>query len=53
MNKFVCEVCGWIYDPQKGDPGNSITIGTSFHDLPAGWVCPECGADTSNFAPVK
>ena len=38
--KYVCEVCGWEYDPAKGDPENGIEPGTSFADLPDDWVCP-------------
>jgi len=44
MEKWECTVCGWIYDPQKGDPTQGIEPGTSFEGLPDPWVCPECGA---------
>jgi flavin reductase (DIM6/NTAB) family NADH-FMN oxidoreductase RutF/rubredoxin len=49
MQKYKCEVCGYIYDPTKGDADNSVPIGTSFEDLPKDWVCPICGADKSVF----
>jgi flavin reductase (DIM6/NTAB) family NADH-FMN oxidoreductase RutF/rubredoxin len=44
MEKYVCSVCGYIYDPEKGDPEGGISPGTRFEDLPNDWVCPVCGA---------
>jgi rubredoxin len=52
MQKYVCDVCGWIYDPETGDPDNGVKAGTAFADIPADWVCPECGAGKSEFSPV-
>jgi len=49
MDKYVCKVCGYVYDPAKGDPDNGIAAGTKFGDLPGDWVCPECGAAKSEF----
>jgi rubredoxin len=49
MDKYVCVVCGYIYDPQAGDPVGGIAPGTSFEDLPDTWVCPECGVGKDNF----
>jgi rubredoxin len=49
--KWQCTVCGYIYDPEFGDPDNGIQAGTSFEDLPDDWVCPECGAETDQFEP--
>ena len=43
MKKYVCEPCGYVYDPELGDPDNGIAPGTSFEDLPEDWVCPICG----------
>ena len=40
MKKYVCDVCGYIYDPAVGDPDNGIEPGTAFEDLPDDWVCP-------------
>ena len=51
--KYVCEVCGWEYDPVKGDPENGIEPGTSFADLPDDWVCPLCGVGKDQFVPVE
>ncbi len=49
MEKWECQVCGYIYYPEKGDPGNNIKPGTKFEDLPDDWVCPECGASKDEF----
>jgi len=49
MDKYVCTVCGWIYDPAVGDPENGIAPGTSFADLPEDWLCPECGVGKDMF----
>jgi len=49
MKKYKCSVCGWIYDPETGDEAGDIPAGTAFEDLPAGWVCPVCGATTDEF----
>ncbi|NBH93933.1 rubredoxin [Muribaculaceae bacterium Z1] len=51
MDKYVCTVCGWIYDPAVGDPENGIAPGTSFADLPEDWLCPECGVGKNMFEP--
>jgi rubredoxin len=52
MKKYVCDVCGYVYDPANGDPSNGVAAGTAFEDLPDSWVCPECGAAKSEFFPV-
>ena len=49
MDKYVCKVCGYVYDPEKGDPESGIEPGTAFEDLPEDWVCPLCGAKKYNF----
>jgi len=49
--KYACSICGYIYDPEKGDPDANIKPGTSFADLPEDWVCPICGADKTKFYP--
>lgn len=49
MDKYVCEVCGYVYDPAAGDPLNGIGAGTAFSDLPDDWVCPVCGASKDEF----
>ena len=50
--KFVCTVCGYVYDPAAGDPGEGIPPGTPFAQLPKGWVCPICGAGKEQFEAV-
>ncbi len=52
MKQYQCIVCGYIYDPDEGDPDNGIEAGTSFVDLPDDWVCPECGATKEEFEPL-
>ena len=52
MQKFVCNACGYIYDPEKGDPDNGVEPGTPFADLPADWVCPDCGVGKEEFSPA-
>ncbi len=49
MQKYKCTVCGYIYDPEKGDPDSGIKPGIPFEELPDDWVCPVCGADKSLF----
>jgi rubredoxin len=49
MAKYVCEICGYIYDPEKGDPSQGIQAGTPFKKLPDNWKCPICGVDKSQF----
>lgn len=47
---WICDVCGYEYDPAKGDPDSGIAPGTAFEDIPDDWVCPICGVDKSNFS---
>jgi rubredoxin len=49
MDRYVCTICDYVYDPTAGDPGNGIAPGTRFEDLPDDWVCPLCGAPKSEF----
>lgn len=49
MERYVCTVCGYIYDPSQGDPTSAIPPGTPFDKVPDNWVCPDCGADKSAF----
>ena len=52
MDKYKCTVCGYIYDPQTGDPAGGISPGMSFEDLPDSWVCPECGVGKDSFEKI-
>ena len=47
--KYVCSVCGYVYDEEKGDPDNGIAPGTKFEDLPEDFVCPLCGVAKDMF----
>lgn len=51
MKKYVCAVCGYVYDPALGDPDSGIAAGTPFEQIPADWVCPVCGASKDQFEP--
>jgi len=51
MKRYVCNACGWVYDPTIGDPGAGITPGTPFENLPDDWVCPQCGVGKDEFSP--
>ncbi|HQK93128.1 MAG TPA: rubredoxin [Armatimonadota bacterium] len=51
--KWVCEPCGYVYDPEIGDPDGGVPAGTSFEDLPDDWVCPLCGVGKDMFAPLE
>ncbi len=50
--KYKCLVCGYIYDPEAGDPDDGIKPGTPFAELPEGWMCPVCGAGKSDFEAI-
>ena len=53
MKKYVCEPCGYEYDPAVGDPDNGIAPGTAFEDLPEDWVCPICGMGKEEFVEAQ
>ncbi|MHB9028563.1 MAG: rubredoxin [Candidatus Latescibacterota bacterium] len=53
MKKYVCDVCGYVYDPEMGDEDGGVAAGTAFEDLPEGWVCPVCGASKDAFSPME
>jgi flavin reductase (DIM6/NTAB) family NADH-FMN oxidoreductase RutF/rubredoxin len=53
MDKYQCTVCGYIYDPEQGDPDGGIEPGTPFEKIPDDWVCPVCGAEKSQFEKLK
>ncbi len=50
MSKYVCEPCGYVYDPEVGDVDSGIAPGTSFDDIPEDWTCPICGLGKEVFA---
>ena len=53
MQKYECQACGYIYDPQVGEEDNGVKPGTAFENLPEDWECPLCGASKDEFEPVE
>ena len=53
MQKWICGICGYIYDPAKGMPDHDLAPGTAFESLPDDWVCPECGSPKDSFEPYE
>ena len=51
--QWMCESCGFIYDPEEGDPDGGIPPGTPFEDIPDTWFCPVCGARKKDFVPYE
>jgi flavin reductase (DIM6/NTAB) family NADH-FMN oxidoreductase RutF/rubredoxin len=51
--KYRCNVCGYVYDPEVGDPDGGIEPGIPFEELPDGWLCPVCGAPKSEFEKIN
>ena len=51
--QYMCESCGFIYDPEVGDPDGGIPAGTEFDDIPDTWFCPVCGARKADFVPYE
>jgi len=51
--KYVCVVCGFVYDPALGIPDEGIPAGTAFADIPDSWVCPDCGVSKADFEPLE
>ena len=49
MDKYVCDICGYIYDPEAGDPDRGIAAGTPFEALPDDWTCPLCRMGKDKF----
>jgi rubredoxin len=49
MQKYVCILCGYVYDPSIGDAEGNIPPGTAFQDLPQDWICPICGVGVEEF----
>jgi len=49
MKKYKCIICGYVYDPEQGDPDGGIAAGTAFENIPDSWVCPVCGVGKDQF----
>ncbi|MCF6159574.1 MAG: rubredoxin [wastewater metagenome] len=52
MEKYRCLVCGYVYNPEFGDPDHGVAPDTSFNDLPEEWVCPICDAPKDQFEKI-
>jgi rubredoxin len=53
MQKYQCTICGYVYDPEEGDPDSGIAPGTEFEDIPDDWYCPVCGVTKRDFEAVE
>jgi rubredoxin len=53
MEKYICVVCQYVYDPAEGDPDSGIQPGTAFEAIPDDWVCPVCGVGKDQFEVVE
>ena len=51
MQRYKCTVCGFVYDPEEGDPDGGVAPGTLFEDIPDDWTCPVCGVSKTEFEP--
>jgi rubredoxin len=51
--QYECQTCGYVYDPEVGDPEGGIAPGTPFEEIPEDWVCPVCGAEKGQFEPLE
>jgi rubredoxin len=49
VDKYVCTICGYVYDPEQGYPDNDVAPGTKWEDVPDDWECPVCGASKDDF----
>jgi rubredoxin len=53
MKKYMCLICGYIYDEAIGAPDEGIAAGTRWEDVPPNWTCPECGARKEDFEMIE
>jgi len=53
LKKYMCLICGWIYDEAEGAPDEGIVPGTRWEDVPPNWTCPECGARKEDFEMIE
>lgn len=53
MKQWMCLSCGWVYDPEVGDPDGGIAPGTPWEDIPDDWKCPSCGSGKADFELVE
>ena len=50
---YMCIICGWVYEEEKGAPSEGLAPGTRWEDIPESWVCPDCGASKEDFELVE
>ena len=53
MQKYICTICGYLYDPADGDPDTGVKSGAALKDVPKDWTCPQCGVPKSDFEPEE
>ena len=53
MKRYRCTICGFVYDPEEGDPDGGIAPGTLFEDIPEDWTCPVCGVAKKDFVEME
>jgi rubredoxin len=53
MKAYMCVICGYVYEEEKGDPVSGIAPGTRWEDVPLSWRCPDCGAGKEDFEMVE
>ena len=51
--RYMCLLCGYIYDEEQGDPDEGLAAGTKWEDVPLNWRCPDCGATKDEFEMVE
>ena len=51
--KYVCDICGYVYDPEFGDPDNGVAPGTPWEEVPEDWTCPLCSVGKDQFSPEE
>ncbi len=49
MKKYICTICGYVYDEAAGDPDNGVAPGTPWENVPEDWTCPDCGVGKEDF----
>ncbi len=52
MDRYICDVCGYVYDPAQGDPDGGVAPGTPWERVPEDWVCPLCQVGKDQFSKV-
>ena len=53
MKAYLCVICGYVYEEEKGDPAAGIAPGTKWEDVPLSWRCPDCGAGKEEFDMIE